>query len=263
MAANTMRPIGCVAYFWPPSLFGAARLLSFLAVPMVLSIVIPTFNEAASIAHTVQRLLQHAPAGTIEVLVVDANSPDGTAELARQAGATVLPAPKPGRAAQMNHGARHGSGDILYFVHADVGVHPDYVATIRDAVAQGYEAGCYRFRFDSPHPLLRLNSFGTRFKGIMSRGGDQTLFITRELFERLGGFDERYVIMEDFDIILRIRRVARFFIVPQDVVVSARKYETNSWLRVQLANLTAFTLFFLKVSPVRIARTYKAMLNYR
>jgi hypothetical protein len=69
--------------------------------------------------------------------------------------------------------------------------------------------------------------------------------------------------MEDFEIILRIRKVASFYIVPQDVRVSARKYETNSWLRVQLANLTAFSLFFLKVSPTRIARTYKAMLNYR
>ena len=69
--------------------------------------------------------------------------------------------------------------------------------------------------------------------------------------------------MEDFDIIVRIRKVARFAIIPKDVLVSARKYDTNSWLRVQLANLTAFSLFFLKVPPTRIARTYKALLNYR
>jgi len=199
----------------------------------------------------------------LEVLVVDAHSPDGTAEIARRAGATVLQSPQPGRAAQMNFGAAQASGDILYFVHADVGIHPDYVAAIEAAVAQGHEAGCYRFRLDSPHPLLRINSYGTRFPGIMSRGGDQTLFITRALFQRLGGFDERFVIMEDFDIIVRIRRVASFLIIPQDVLVSARKYETNSWLRVQLANLTAFSLFFLRVSPGRIARTYKAMLNHR
>ncbi|PJJ59517.1 TIGR04283 family arsenosugar biosynthesis glycosyltransferase [Hymenobacter chitinivorans] len=230
---------------------------------MVLSVIIPTCNEAANIGRVIGQLRQYAPAGAVEVLVVDAASPDGTAELARQAGATVLTAPKPGRAAQMNHGAHHATGEILYFVHADVGIHPDYVATIRQAVTEGYEAGCYRFRFDSRHPLLRLNSYGTRFQGIMSRGGDQTLFITRALFDQLQGFDEHYCIMEDFDIIRRIRRQARFLIVPQDVVVSARKYETNSWLRVQLANLTAFSLFFLNVAPTRIARTYKAMLNYR
>ncbi len=230
---------------------------------MLLSVIIPTYNEAATIAGVVADLRRHAPAQAVEILVVDAHSPDGTAALARQAGATVLLAPQPGRAAQLNHGARHATAPVLYFVHADVGIHPDYVATIGAAVAQGYAAGCYRFRFDSAHPLLRLNSFGTRFPGLMSRGGDQTLFITQALFQRIGGFNERFVIMEDFDIISRIRRVARFLIVPQDVVVSARKYETNGWLRVQVANLTAFSLFFLKVSPVRIARTYKAMLNYR
>lgn len=230
---------------------------------MTLSVIIPTYNEAATIAGLIGQLRRYAPTPAVEVLVVDAGSPDGTAEVAREAGATVLRAPRPGRAAQMNYGARQATGDILYFVHADVGIHPEYVSTIEEAVAQGYEAGCYRFRFDSRHPLLRLNSYGTRFRGIMSRGGDQTLFITRALFQRLGGFDERYVIMEDFDIILRIRRQAPFLIVPKDVVVSARKYETNSWLRVQVANLTAFSLFFMKVAPTRIARTYKAMLNYR
>ncbi|WBO86581.1 TIGR04283 family arsenosugar biosynthesis glycosyltransferase [Hymenobacter yonginensis] len=230
---------------------------------MTISIIIPTYNEAANIGRLVQELRHYGSAEAPEILVVDAKSADGTAEVARQAGATVLPAPKPGRAAQMNHGAAHATGDILYFVHADVQIHPDFVATIRQAVAEGYPAGCYRFRFDSKHPLLRFNSYGTRFKGIMSRGGDQTLFVTRELFGQLGGFREQFVVMEDFDIIQRIRRVARFLIVPQDVVVSARKYEHNSWLRVQLANLTAFSLYFLKVSPVRIARTYKAMINHR
>lgn len=230
---------------------------------MTLSVIIPTYNEAATIASLVGQLRRHGGASAVEVLVVDAGSPDGTAEAARQAGATVLCSPRPGRAAQMNYGAQHATGDVLYFVHADVQIHPDYVATIRAAVADGYAAGCYRFRFDSRHPLLRLNSYGTRFRGIMSRGGDQTLFVTRALFQQLGGFDEHYCIMEDFDIIRRIRRQARFLIVPQDVIVSARKYETNSWLRVQLANLTAFSLFFLKVSPARIARTYKTMLNYR
>jgi len=230
---------------------------------MTISIIIPTRNEAAHIGRLVEALRRYAPAGAVEVLVVDAHSPDGTADAARRAGATVLPAPRPGRAAQMNHGARHATGDLLYFVHADVGIHPDYVATLRAAVGRGFGAGCYRFRFDSPHPLLRLNSYGTRFPGLMSRGGDQTLFITRTLFEQLGGFDERFVIMEDFDLIRRIRRAAPFLIVPQDVLVSARKYETNGWLRVQLANLTAFALFFLKVPPPRIARTYQALLNYR
>jgi rSAM/selenodomain-associated transferase 2 len=230
---------------------------------MTISVIIPTFNEAANIGKLVAELRQHVGAQVVQLLVVDAHSPDGTARIAQAAGATVLMAPKPGRAAQMNYGARHATGDLLYFVHADVRIHPDFVADLRASVKAGYEAGCYRFRFDSPKPLLRLNSYGTRFSGLMSRGGDQTLFITRTLFDRLGGFNEAFVIMEDFELIARIRRVARFHVVPKDVLVSARKYDTNSWLRVQVANLTAFMMFFLKLPPTRIAHTYKAMLNYR
>ena len=230
---------------------------------MTISVIIPTYNEAANIDRLVTTLCQYAGKQVVEILVVDANSPDGTATIAQGAGATVLMAPKTGRAAQMNYGASRATGEVLYFVHADVGIHPDFAADIEQGVRAGYEAGCYRFRFDSVHPMLRVNSYGTRFEGLMSRGGDQTLYVTRSLFDRLGGFDERFVIMEDFEIITRIRQVARFLIIPKDVLVSARKYETNSWLRVQLANLTAFGMFFMKLPPVRIAQTYKAMLNYR
>ena len=90
----------------------------------MLSVIIPTYNEADNIGRLVADLRRHAPAETVEILVVDANSPDGTAEVARQAGATVLAAPKPGRAAQMNHGAHQARGDVFYFVHADVAFTP-------------------------------------------------------------------------------------------------------------------------------------------
>ena len=230
---------------------------------MTLSAIIPTHNEAGNIGQLVHDLRAYGGPQLIEILVIDAGSTDGTPSVARQAGAQVYTSPKAGRAAQMNFGASLAKGELLYFVHADVQVHPEFNQDIVQAVQSGYESGCYRFRFNSPKPLLRFNSYGTRFPGIMSRGGDQTLFITRPLFDRLEGFNERYVIMEDFDIIVRIRKVARFAIIPKDVLVSARKYDTNSWLRVQLANLTAFSLFFLNVCPTRIARTYKALLNFR
>jgi rSAM/selenodomain-associated transferase 2 len=230
---------------------------------MTFSIIIPTFNEADNIGQLVRDLRVYGHDRIADLLVVDGGSTDSTVERARQAGARVVVSPRCGRACQMNYGASLTSGDILYFVHADVKIHPDFASDIRQVVTDGNDAGCYRFRFASSHPLLRLNSYGTRFPGIMSRGGDQTLFITRALFNRLGGFQERYVVMEDFEIILRIRDQARFCIIPKDVIVSARKYEDNSWLRVQVANLTAFSLFFLNVAPTRIAQTYKRMLNHR
>lgn len=234
-----------------------------LSILVTISIIIPTFNEADNIGPLVHDLRRCSCRSLVDLLVVDGGSTDDTVERARQAGARVVVSPQTGRANQMNYGAALTSGDVLYFVHADVQIHPDFVSDIRQAIAGGNDAGCYRFRFASPNLLLRLNNYGTRFPGIMSRGGDQTLFITRGLFERLGGFRERYIVMEDFDIIVRIRETGRFCIIPKDVIVSARKYETNSWLRVQVANLTAFSLFFMNATPTRIARTYKRMLRSR
>ena len=228
---------------------------------MTISIIIPTYNEASTIEQVVNDVFTYGQNRVKEVLVVDSCSTDATVERARCAGATVLTSPHCGRAAQMNHGARQATGDIFYFVHADVRIHPDFTNDITQALRDGYEAGRYRFRFDSDNLLLRINSYSTRFGGLTSRGGDQTLFITRSLFEQLGGFDEKYVIMEDFDIIRRIEHQTRFAVIPKDVVVSARKYQTNSWLRVQLANLTAVLLFACNVQPTRIANTYRTLLK--
>ncbi|MEZ0540853.1 TIGR04283 family arsenosugar biosynthesis glycosyltransferase [Fibrella arboris] len=229
---------------------------------MTISVIIPTYNEVSTIEQVVRDLRSCSPhSHLVDILVIDGGSTDDTPTKARLAGATVFTCPRLGRAAQMNYGAQQATGDVLYFVHADVRIHPDFIDDITQALARGYEAGRYRFRFNSRKVLLRVNSYGTRFSGLMSRGGDQTLFVTRTLFDKLGGFDEYYVIMEDFDIIRRIEAQARFVIIPKDVVVSARKYEANSWLRVQLANLTAVILFACKVPPARIARVYRKFLK--
>ncbi len=230
---------------------------------MKLSIIIPTYNEAANIASLISDLFRYAGDQQIEVIVSDAGSKDATMDVAAKAGASVLKSPKPGRAAQMNYASRLANGDVLYFVHADVGINPDYFKDIENAVSDGFDAGCYRFQFDSDRAILKINSYFTRFNRLMCRGGDQTLFVTRKLFDELNGFDEYYTIMEDYDIIIRIWKIARFKIIPKDVTVSARKYQNNSWLRVQIANLTAFTMFYLKKEPASIALKYKSMLDYR
>ena len=229
---------------------------------MKISVVIPTFNEGENVGPLVNFLLLHGKDLVKEIIVVDAQSEDRTVSVARQSGAIVKETPCRSRAIQMNLGARQSSGEILYFVHADVKLIESFATDILEAIQSGYSSGCYRYQFDSNNWLLKANAYCTRFNGIMCRGGDQTLFITRALFNTLNGFDESFVIMEDYNIIQRIRKNHRFRIIPKYITVSSRKYNSNSWLRVQIANLTIFIMYFLKRPSKKMASLYKRMLNY-
>lgn len=230
---------------------------------MQISVIIPTLNEAENIAWLVPFLFENQSGSTLEVIVVDAQSTDDTATIASSLGAKVLQSSQKCRAAQMNLGAQAAKGDVLYFVHADTKPLASYVSDIEASLAQGYDAGCYRYQFDSDRLILKINAFFTRFDRIYFRGGDQTLYVKREVFEALQGFDEYYTIMEDYDFLIRLRANYRFHIMQKSILVSARKYDTNSWLRVQLANLKAFRMFFAKKHPDEIRATYKQMLDYR
>jgi rSAM/selenodomain-associated transferase 2 len=230
---------------------------------MKISVIIPTVNEASLIFSLVESVLATGGIAVMEVIVVDGGSTDGTVTEAKKAGAIVLNCCKSSRASQMNLGAKNATGDVLYFLHADVKIPTSFVTDILKAYDEGYEAGCYRFKFDSSKIMLKFNSYCTRFNGIMCRGGDQTLFITKTLFLKLGGFNEYYTIMEDYDLIQRIREHGKFKIIPENVLVSARKYEKNSWLRVQSANFIVFMMYFLKKHPSQMKKAYRKMLNYR
>jgi hypothetical protein len=163
----------------------------------------------------------------------------------------------------MNHGAQQARGEVLYFVHADTLPPPTFVADIRRAIGQGHEMGCYRFRFSEDHPMLRLNAYFTRFPLMICRGGDQSLFVKRDLFDRLDGYDEHYRIMEEYDFIRRAKKHSHFHIMPGEITVSARKYAHNSYPRVNLANLIVFSMFFLGISQDFMVKTYQRLLDYR
>lgn len=230
---------------------------------MRISVIIPTFNEEQHIGQLVEFIFGHCDGSVAEVIVADGNSTDCTVEVAGKAGARILRCATKSRAAQMNLGATQATGDIIYFVHADVKLVDTFVSDIKEALNAGFDAGCYRYQFDSKKSILKINAYFTRFDRIMCRGGDQTLFIKKRVFEELGRFNEHFIIMEDYDLIRRIQKRYKFRIIPKSILVSDRKYHTNSWLRVQLANLTIFLMYLSGVSPQKMARYYKKLLNYR
>lgn len=230
---------------------------------MNFSIIIPTLNEADNIERLVKHLLKHKKANFFEVIVVDAGSTDNTFQLAHQAGALVVRAPRKGRAAQMNYGAKIAKGEVLYFVHGDSLPPLDYYDNIKNALENGSKVGGFRFKFDSKKPILKVNNYLTHFNIIFVRGGDQTLFITKDFFDELGGYRDDYIIMEEYDLIERAQKFTKFTVIPNDVFVNARKYDNNSWLRVQLSNAVIFAMYRLGFSQHKMAQTYKKLLNYR
>ena len=96
---------------------------------------------------------------------------------------------------------------------------------IEKEVANGNPAGCFKMQFDSTHWWLKLASWFTKFSWRACRGGDQSQFITRQLFDEIGGFDERYIIYEDNMLINELYARNSFVVIQEPIQSSARLYE--------------------------------------
>ncbi|MHC4277532.1 MAG: TIGR04283 family arsenosugar biosynthesis glycosyltransferase [Planctomycetota bacterium] len=218
----------------------------------LVSVIIPTLNEQDSIAATLKAVKDQD--GGLEIIVVDGESRDDTCDIAGRY-ATVINSRRC-RAVQMNTGARYASGGILLFLHGDTTLPQGALMTIREALrAPGVVAGSFSLRFDTPHRFLRSLTFFTRFSWWWARYGDQGLFLRRETFEALGGFKE-IPIMEDVDIIWRLRRLGRLHIIQNQVVTSARRYLRSGVFRQHALNFFLVVAYYLGVSPDRLKKWY-------
>lgn len=230
---------------------------------MTVSVIIPTLNEAFHIGATVEHIRRYSNGKVLEIIVVDGYSADGTVDIARAAGAKVLRSPEKGRAQQMNFGAAHSKGEVLYFVHADTRPPATFVAEIEEALRGGLQMGTFRSRFDSTLLLLRFNAFFTRSNRMFTQGGDRSFFVSREVFFALGAYRPEFVIMEEYDLFRRAQKAGyELAALRGECLISARKYERNSWLRVQLANFLVFSLWKWRLAkPPALKRIYWRMLR--
>ena len=224
-----------------------------------ISVIIPALNEAENIGLAISSAVA---AGADEILVADGGSSDATREIvSRHVKCKLIEAPR-GRAIQQNVAASQARGDLLVFLHADNRLHPKALQQVRDAyqsipTATNF-AGAFRQRIESDGLGYRLLEWGNACR-VLWRGnayGDQTIFCSRRLFERIGGFPEE-PLLEDLLFSAAVRRITRLQLLDGPVFVSPRRWQRRGIARQTLLNWSILLRHRCGVSPKQLAASYR------
>lgn len=240
--------------------------MSNKASTIYLSIIIPTLNEAENLLVLLEHLNSNIKfPNQSEIIVVDGGSTDSTLASINYFKNDSVPLKtlesKPGRARQMNTGAKVAVGSILYFLHADSFPPLHFDALITHEVAQNNAAGCFRMKFNSKHWWLKLTSWFTRFNWCMCRGGDQSQFITKELFNSIGGYNDAYSIFEDNILIAELYKKKQFVVIPKTLITSARMYHKKGVFRLQYHYFMIYFKHRMGAQPEALVNYYKKHLS--
>ncbi len=208
-----------------------------------ISIIIPIFNEAKNILKLIRYLTNNSsPYNIAEIIIVDGGSNDGSQNIvskfirSKQYNDEIkifALNSKKGRAKQMNIGAKASNGTILYFLHADSFPPKDFDQLIINEIKNNNNAGCFRLQFNNNHWWLQLAGWLTKFNWRACRGGDQSQFITKSLFNNIGGYNEAYIIYEDNILINELYKRKEFTVIQSKIKTSARLYEKHGIWKLQ------------------------------
>lgn len=231
---------------------------------MRVAVILPVLNEAARLEQALAALIEDQQFD--ELIVVDGGSTDASVETVckfmspdepdMQPVPVLIQSPR-GRALQMHVGAQAAQADVLLFLHADCALPPGAADDIRDAVEAGHAWGRFDVRLSGRHFLLRaverLMNWRSRLTGIAT--GDQAVFVRRDVYQMLGGYAP-LPLMEDIEFSARLKWIGRPACPPGPVLASSRRWEKHGIIRTILMMWTLRFLYWLGVSPARLARWY-------
>ncbi len=219
-----------------------------------LSVVIPMLDEVENIDTTLSQVKN----GTnVEIITVDGGSTDGTVEKVRAHGVNVYNRSK-GRAAQMNQGFLQTTGEIVMFLHADTLLPVDYDVLVRTTLEDPHIiCGAFSLEINSHHKGLRIIEKTTHFRAkyLQMPYGDQALFMHSHTFRESGGFQE-ILLMEDFELVRRLKRMGKIKVVQVPAITSGRRWEEVGIWRTTVINQIVIFLYYLGVSTDTLYKIY-------
>ncbi|MBI5327641.1 MAG: TIGR04283 family arsenosugar biosynthesis glycosyltransferase [Deltaproteobacteria bacterium] len=219
---------------------------------MSISVIIPTLNEEDNLEHTLKSVGQDA-----EIIIADAGSSDSTIKIANGFTDKIIMSEK-GRGAQMDNGARMATGDIFLFLHADTRLPDGWMEKVAEALKDAKVVGggfrlkinSGKFSFSIIEAIVNLRS---RRLGFIY--GDQAIFVRRDVFLSVGGF-MGLPLMEDVDLMRRLKKVGKVILVDAQASTSPRRWEKRGVLRTTLRNWMFLSLYYLGVSPQKLYKCY-------
>lgn len=221
----------------------------------LVSVVIPSLNDAEQMEACLRHLQPFRKMG-LQVVVVDGGSLDNSFMIGELlADRCVLS--HVGRAKQMNVGAALAGGDVVCFLHADTRLPSDFLEVV-GGIKADYFWGRFDVRLSGEHWAFRIietaMNVRSRLSGVAT--GDQAMFMSKKLYDRVGGFAE-VVLMEDVSMSKKLRRVVAPLCCRQTVVTSSRRWEKRGILQTVLTMWLLRLGYFFRVDMAWLAKLYE------